>query len=130
MFDLGWVKLCWSSTPIAVGSTVGILAEHFGCWSLSAARIVYLVDEKDSVSGITRFGFAYGTLNQHVECGEERFMVEWQHSDDSVSYDILAFSRPRLLLAKLGYPFARALQRRFARESMQAMSRHVQSASL
>jgi uncharacterized protein (UPF0548 family) len=41
--------------------------------------------------------------------------------DDSVFYDLYAFSRPNQLLAKLGYPLARHLQHRFARDSLQAM---------
>ena len=68
-----------------------------------------------------RTGFAYGTLPAHAEIGEERFAVEWQLADDSVWYDLYAFSRPGHLLARLGYPIARRLQRRFARESKQAM---------
>jgi uncharacterized protein (UPF0548 family) len=67
-----------------------------------------------------KFGFAYGTLPDHVERGEERFLVEWQ-ADDSVWYDILAFSRPQHPLAKLGQPLVRRLQKQFASESMAAM---------
>jgi uncharacterized protein (UPF0548 family) len=47
--------------------------------------------------------------------------VEWRRIDDSVFYDLYAFSRPNQLLAKLGYPLARRLQHRFARDSLQAM---------
>jgi hypothetical protein len=84
-----------------------------------ACRIVYVVDEAD------RFGFAYGTLPAHAETGEERFTVEWDEQDDAVWYDILAFSLPQQLLARLGYPFARRLQKRFARDSPAAMLRAV-----
>jgi len=66
-----------------------------------------------------------GTLADHVESGEERFSVEWRRQDGSVWYDLLAFSRPRHPLAKLGTPMGRALQRRFARDSLQAMARAV-----
>ena len=41
-----------------------------------------------------RFGFAYGTLREHAESGEERFTVEWSRDDDRVWYDILAFFAP------------------------------------
>ena len=40
-------------------------------------------------------------------------MVEWC-ADDSVCYDILAFSRPNHWLVRLGYPITRRLQKRFA----------------
>ena len=73
-----------------------------------------------------RFGFAYGTLPGHVEQGEERFLVE-RTDDDTVWYDILALSRPRHILTKIGYPFVRRLQKRFGRESAATMLRVVQT---
>jgi uncharacterized protein (UPF0548 family) len=71
-----------------------------------------------------KFGFAYGTLPAHAERGEERFLIE---TDDAgrVWYDILAFSRPRHILARLGYPYVRRVQKRFARDSAAAVQRHV-----
>lgn len=122
MFALRWVKLFYSNTPIEPGATVCVRVQHLGFWSLNPCRIVYVVDEDGAVK---RYGFAYGTLNNHAERGEERFMLEWDHEDDSVSYDILAFSRPGQPFAKLGYPFTRTLQKRFARESKQSMLRAV-----
>ena len=67
-----------------------------------------------------RFGFAYGTLPDHAERGEERFMIEWL-ADDSVWYDIYAFSRPQKAIVKLGLPLARRLQKRFGGESLAVM---------
>ena len=61
--------------------------------------------------------------------GEERFPVEWDNEDDGVWYDILAFSRPRHFLARLGYPYARKLQKRFARDSSAAILRAVKAES-
>ncbi|MEJ7872966.1 MAG: DUF1990 domain-containing protein [Rubrobacteraceae bacterium] len=113
-FDLGWVKLLPPDAPIQVGATVGVLARHLGFWSLNTARIVYLIEDSGDVE---RFGFGYGTLPGHAERGEERFSVEWNRKDGSVYYDVFAFSRPKHPLAWLGYPFARLLQRRFARDS-------------
>ena len=68
-----------------------------------------------------RFGFGYRTLPGHAECGEERFSVEWNREDGCVYCDVFAFSRPKHPLTWLGYPFARALQRRFARDSKRVM---------
>ena len=119
-FDLGWVKIVPKGVPIRVGSTVAVQARSFGVWSLSAARVVYVVNDEDTVS---RFGFAYGTLPDHVEKGEERFLIEWDHRDDSVWYDIVAFSRPRHPLVRLSFPVARMLQKRFVRDSIGAMAR-------
>ncbi|HEU5459287.1 MAG TPA: DUF1990 domain-containing protein [Pyrinomonadaceae bacterium] len=117
-FELGWVKIVPRGVAVEVGATVAVKARAFGTWSLSAARVVYVIDES------RRFGFAYGTLPDHVECGEERFLVEWLE-DDSVWYDIFAFSKPRHPLVKLSSPLARLLQKRFARESMLILKNHV-----
>lgn len=117
-FDLGWIKRVPSATPLEVGAVVAILTRHFGFWSLNACRVVYLIDESGPVR---KFGFAYGTLSNHVEQGEERFTIEWHRQDDSVWYDILAFSQPNHPLVKLSLPLARMLQKRFARDSLAAM---------
>jgi uncharacterized protein (UPF0548 family) len=121
-FRLGWVETWPPETPIQVGQVVAVMARLFGLWWLNACRIVYVVEEEGPVQ---RYGFAYGTLPEHAESGEERFTVEWHKADDAVWYDILAFSRPQHLLARLGYPFTRRLQRRFARDSAAAMQKAV-----
>ena len=118
MFELGWVELFDKQTPIAPGATVAVVVNHLGFWSMNACRIVYVIDEPE------RFGFAYGTLAQHAERGEERFTVEWNRKDETVWYDILAASQPGPM-ARLGYPIARRLQKRFAQDSMKAMKRAV-----
>jgi len=114
MFDFDWVRLCFDSTPIEAGATVAVIVKHLGFWSMNACRIVYVIDEAE------RYGFAYGTLAEHAERGEERFMVEWNREDDTVWYDLLAISKPGLI-ASLGYPLTRALQKRFAQDSKKAM---------
>jgi uncharacterized protein (UPF0548 family) len=123
-FRLGWVETWPPETPIQAGQVVAVIARLFGLWWLNACRIVYVVDEGGPAQ---RYGFAYGTLPGHAESGEERFTVEWHEADNAVWYDILAFSRPQQLLARLGYPFARRLQKRFARESTAAMRKAVSS---
>jgi len=122
MFDLGWVKLHRATTPIETGRTVAVEAEHFGFYSLNAARIVYTIDESGETD---RFGFAYGTLSDHAEIGEERFSVEFHHDTGEVWYDLYAFSKPGSILAKFGYPVGRYLQRSFATDSKGAMFNFV-----
>lgn len=122
-FDLGWVTIVPRNTPVEVGSTVAVQARTFGFWSLSAARVVYVIED---VARVKRFGFAYGTLPNHVECGEERFTIE-QGEDGSVWYDIYAFSHPQHPLVKIGFPIARKLQKRFAKESLARISRAAQA---
>ncbi|HKR13266.1 MAG TPA: DUF1990 domain-containing protein [Pyrinomonadaceae bacterium] len=123
MFKLGWVEKFPSGTStVEVGSTVAIVVNYFGFWSLNACRIVYVFEEERS------YGFAYGTLQDHAEQGEERFSVEWAAEDDSVSYQILAFSKPGKWQTGMVRPLARSLQRRFARDSMAAMKRAIDAA--
>lgn len=122
MFDLGWLELFPAGAPIEEGVTVCVRVRHFRFWSLNACRIVYTIDEDGPIK---RCGFAYGTVADHAERGEERFSIEWNRADDSVWYDILAYSRPRHPLARTGYPLARLMQKRFARDSKAAMHRAV-----
>jgi uncharacterized protein (UPF0548 family) len=124
-FRLGWVETWPPDTPIKVGQVVAVLARNLGVWWLNACRIVSVVDEDGPVK---RFGFAYGTLPDHAESGEERFLIEWDRASGSVWYDILAFSRPRHVLARLGYPWVRRVQKRFARNSAAAMVQAVAQA--
>ena len=117
-FELGWVEIVPTGVPVEVGQIVAMQARTFGLWWLNACRIVYLLTDDPEFKG--RFGFAYGTLPAHVECGEERFTIEWL-KDDSVWYDIYAFSRPQHALVKLAFPYARLLQKQFARNSLSVM---------
>jgi uncharacterized protein (UPF0548 family) len=124
MFPRPWTEVIPAGAPIQVGQTVAVLARVFGVWLLSAARVVYVLDEDGPPR---RFGFAYGTLPDHAERGEERFSVEW-HPDGRVWYDLFAFSRPRHPLARLARPLARRLQKRFQVESKAAMQRACEAA--
>jgi uncharacterized protein (UPF0548 family) len=123
-FHLGWVEAWSPDTPIQSGEVVAVMGRAIGLWWLNACRIVYVVDESGPTS---KFGFAYGTLPGHVESGEERFLIEWDRSDNSVWYDILAFSRPNHFLTRLGYPMVRRTQKQFGRDSAAAMLRAVRS---
>jgi hypothetical protein len=48
-----------------------------------------------TITAHPRYGFAYGTLPEHAEAGDERFAVELRPEDETVWYDIYAFSRPK-----------------------------------
>ena len=118
MFPGGWACIWPERTPIREGEVVAMQAKVMGLWWLNTCRIVYVIDIQD------KFGFAYGTLPGHAECGEELFMVE-RTADGTVRYVIKAFSRPRVWIARLGYPIARAQQRRFVRDSKASMLNFV-----
>jgi len=121
-FRLGWVEAWSPNTTIEAGDVVAVIARNVGLWWLNACRIVYVVDEEEPIQS---YGFAYGTLPDHAETGEERFLVERDRASGEVWYDVLAFSRPQLLLARLGYPYIRRVQKRFGRESAAAMLKAV-----
>jgi uncharacterized protein (UPF0548 family) len=121
-FRLGWVEAWPPRATIETGDLVAVVARELGLWWLNACRVVYVVDEPGPVS---QYGFANGTLPDHAEAGEERFLVEWDRASGEVWYDILAFSRPHLFLTRLGYPYVRWIQKRFGRESAAAMLKAV-----
>ncbi len=125
-YRFDWIELHRPDVDPAPDQTVGVLARALGLWVLNACRVVYVIEEEEP---LRRFAFAYGTLPEHAESGEERFQVEWHPKDDSVWYDILAFSRPNQLFARLAYPYVRRKQKQFARESMLAMKAAVTGAS-
>lgn len=125
-FQLGWVETWPRDVPIQTGEVVAIMAKSFGCWWLNSCRIVYCIDEQETV---TRFGFAYGTLPGHLECGEEQFLIAWNQQTNLVTYEILAFSKPGHFLTQIGYPFARKNQKRFAKDSAARMLQVVNNDS-
>ena len=118
MFRLPWIVLHPLNAPVRRGTIVAILARAWGLWFLNASRVVYAIND---AGRIERHGFAYGTLEAHVERGEERFCVEWRHDDDSVWFEIHALSRPNHILTKLASPLVRRLQKRFGKQALAAM---------
>jgi uncharacterized protein (UPF0548 family) len=113
--DLGWLAVVDPAAAIADGQIVGVEAYTAGLWSLNVCRILETIDTAN------RFGFLYATTAVHVEKGEERFVVDLDPTTEIVSYCIEAVSRPRHPLVCLAYPFARAMQHRFVRDSLARM---------
>lgn len=122
-FDLGWVELLPRGTPPMPGAVVAVKVHHLGFWSLNGCRVLYKLGTQEG----PEYGFAYGTLANHAECGEEIFQVRLDPTTGEVRYEIRAVSKPRALLAKLGFPITRALQARFRRDSGRAMARAVET---
>jgi uncharacterized protein (UPF0548 family) len=124
MFDISWLELFRPDTPIEEGATVAILVSHLGFWSLNAARIVYTIEERGAPE---TYGFAYGTLHDHAEMGEERFTVGFHAADETVWHDLYASSSPHAL-TRLALSYTRALQKKFASDSKKAMLIAVRNA--
>jgi uncharacterized protein (UPF0548 family) len=119
-FDIGWVETFPRHARVAVGTVVAVLIRHLGFWSLNGCRVLYSVG---SLNDVARFGFAYGTLTNHAESGEELFEVFIDPQTEEVVYRIRAISWPQATLARVGQPIVRVLQDRFRDQSAAAMKR-------
>jgi uncharacterized protein (UPF0548 family) len=123
-FDLGWVELFPQGALIEPGTVVAVLVHHLGFWSLNGCRVVYGMGDMQVGAN---FGFAYGTLTNHAEMGEEIFEVSLEPESDEVVYRIRAVSKPRAALARIGYPITRVFQERFRRDSIRALQRAIRA---
>ena len=119
-FDIPWLELHGATAQASSGQVVATLTRASGLWFLNPCRVVYT---EGASHPSTEAAFAYGTLSGHVECGEERFTVRFDPVTGEVTYEILAFSRPAILLSKLAYRWVRRVQRRFVASSAEALSR-------
>ncbi len=117
-FEIPWLEFHGATTPVRSDQVVATLISVAGLWFLNPCRVVYAELSADS----NLAAFAYGTLCGHVESGEERFTVSFNPVTQEVVYEIAAFSRPAIILTKLGYPLTRRLQRRFALSSAEALA--------
>lgn len=89
--------------PLEEGRIVIATTRVGPLWVVAPCRMVYATNEPD------RFGFAYATLSGHPEEGEEAFHLH-RESDGTVHFEIVAFSRPAVWLARLAGPLSRAAQ--------------------
>jgi uncharacterized protein (UPF0548 family) len=104
--------------PVTVGTTVAFVTRVGLAYVTFACRIVAHVDEAD------RYGFAYGTLPEHPEEGEELFLVT-RAADGTVRFEITAFSRPHDLLTRLGGRVARRVQARTTQRYLSGLRSYV-----
>ncbi|WP_406089606.1 DUF1990 family protein [Streptomyces sp. NBC_01013] len=74
--------------------------------------------------GPERIGFAYGTLPRHPECGEECFVAELAE-DGTVSFTVMAFSRPVRWYTRLAGPLVPVVQHWYARRLGRTLRRIV-----
>ena len=105
-----------TSSPRVKHDAIVMLGIGVGPFRLNApCKVVYIIDEPN------RQGFAYGTLPGHPESGEEAFVIE-HADDDSVIFDITAFSKPASDLATLTGPLGRLAQRRMTARYLRSLS--------
>jgi uncharacterized protein (UPF0548 family) len=103
--------------PAEVGRTV-VFGLGIGVLLVVPCRVVYVVDES------RRRGFAYGTLPDHPEQGEEAFVVT-QYEDASVWFDITVYSRPGAALVRWAGPIAKVIQSRATTRYVKALASFV-----
>jgi uncharacterized protein (UPF0548 family) len=84
-----------------------------GAYVTAAGRVVYVTNDAD------HRGFAYGTLPQHPEQGEEAFHLVREGS--RLLFRVTAFSRPRHPLARAGAPATRVIQLHMNQAYLRAM---------
>ena len=100
-----------------------VIFKLLGFWWASPVRIVYLIDHSD------RFGFAYGTLEGHVEQGEELFILERKPDSGEIWFGIRMMARARHLGARALPWLTHFMQMRFRRASLDAMKDAVDQAA-
>ena len=110
--------LVQAAGPPTLDSVVAMAAPLPVGWIEVVCRVVGVVDEPD------RFGFTYGTLSVHPEQGEESFTVT-RTADGSTTFQIVAASRPRQVLARAFPPVARRLQTAATHRYLAAMQAAV-----
>lgn len=124
-FEIPWLELQGDPTPappVRPGQTVATLTRIFGLWFLNPCRVVDRIEPPGETNEVS---FAYGTLAGHVARGEERFTVRRHPATDEVVFEIFAFSRPALTLTRIGRPWMRRVQKRFAADAADALRRAI-----
>jgi uncharacterized protein (UPF0548 family) len=115
--------------PVELGDTVGIC--YHCCPGLDlffAARVIERFDEQ--AGSIWRTGFTYRTLRGHPELGEETFSAEKDLATGKVTAALRSWSRPGILLAWLGYPFTRVIQKFASRVALDHLQEAARAPSL
>jgi len=105
--------IVYPADPVRPDLTIALCVRLPGAYVTAAARVVYVTSEPG------RRGFAYGTLPEHPEQGEEAFHVVRRGS--RILFRVTAFSRPRHPLARIGAPVSRLIQQRTSRAYLRAM---------
>jgi uncharacterized protein (UPF0548 family) len=113
------VRIFPAAQEVEVGATVVVTLGTPVLALAAPCRIIGVIDEP------TRWGFAYGTLPGHPEQGEEAFVVSTS-PDETVRFDIVAFSRPGDSVVRLSGPVGRGIQKVGTRGYLRALRRFVE----
>jgi uncharacterized protein (UPF0548 family) len=117
VFPASLVRGVLRRAPLEVGDTVGISYQVLGGIRLFfAARVIACFDGPDDATW--RAGFTYRTLRGHPERGAETFAVEKSLATGVVTASLRSWSRPGLLVTRLGAPVSRWAQRHANRAAL------------
>ncbi|CAN5728062.1 hypothetical protein BH20ACT1_BH20ACT1_06150 [soil metagenome] len=103
---------------IEVGTTLLVVLPYGPFDVVAPDRIIEVIDEPH------RFGFAYGTLPGHPECGEESFLVE-RIDGSRLHLRVRIDARPATVWARLASPLVTLFQNRAAACYLQGLAQHI-----
>ena len=121
-FGLEWAGISTGGRAPTPGLDVVVFASLLGVNLTAACRVVATHEAEDGTEA--RCGFTYGSLQSHLETGEELFEVV-RGSDGRVTYRIDVMARPGRWYTRLAKPLAEHYRRRFRQDSAAAMRRFV-----
>jgi uncharacterized protein (UPF0548 family) len=116
------IRVFPENEEIQTGATVVVTLGTPFVALAAPCRVVSVID------GQTRWGFAYGTLPGHPEQGEEAFVVSIA-PDETVRFEIVAFSRPGDPLVRLSGPIGRGVQKGGTNTYLRALRQFVDGRS-
>ncbi len=127
MFAHSECRLAQHPESFETNKNIVLVLKQLGLWVTAACRITEVIDQQ--VGEELRYGFCYETLPDHVEFGEEHFLVCFNRVTREVSYFITSWAKPRYIPMLLVSPLTRYLQLRFKKRSAQAVRRAVNGAT-
>lgn len=104
----------WHGPPLLTGETVLLVLPILAFEVRIACRIVNIEASRST------FGFTYATLPCHPEIGQERFLITLA-PDGTVTFSIDVFWKPNQVLARIGGPLTKAMQRAFTHRYLKSM---------
>lgn len=112
----------FADTPDGRAALGAIVVQHFSLGPVAVESGVRITGVEDRADGASRHvSLTWATLEGHPERGSETFSAALG-SDGVVRLAIRARSRPGPLLVRLGAPFARRLQKRLSRRSLELLA--------
>lgn len=124
---VGWALMHWQinreagffvqpqHAAVRLNEHVAVALPLAGLFAVTATcKVVAIIAEGD------RTGFAYGSLPNHPEQGEEAFWVSFDEATEDVTLTIRSVSRPASWFTKLGAPVAAGIQRKAVEHYLEA----------